>query len=57
MTLFGNETELFFICYGEGANGKPVFADIIKSIFQNIVNGGHNIRAYYTSTSYIKFRE
>jgi putative DNA primase/helicase len=34
MSLFGNETETFFICYGEGANGKSVFIDTIKSVLQ-----------------------
>jgi putative DNA primase/helicase len=34
MTLYGNETEVFFICYGVGANGKSVFLDVIKTILQ-----------------------
>jgi putative DNA primase/helicase len=34
MSLFGDETERFFICYGEGANGKSVFLDVCKTILQ-----------------------
>lgn len=35
MSLFGSEKEYFIICYGEGANGKSVFLDVVKAILED----------------------